>query len=111
MWQRDLAMDLGSLSFVLLATGDASAALAAADRSLAILPGDTWLHVNRAHALLFLDRVEEARAIYLKYRGTPNVIGSSSWEEIVIGDFADLRKAGLARPLMDEIEKEFSKSN
>jgi hypothetical protein len=67
--------------------------------------------VNRAHALMLLDRTEEARVIYLKYRGRPKVVGNSSWEQTVIDDFAELRKFGRTRPLMEEIEKEFSNSN
>ena len=31
-----------------------------------------------------------------------------SWEALVLADFADLRKAGLTNPLMDEIEKLFA---
>jgi hypothetical protein len=59
---------------------------------------------------MFLDRVDEARALYLKYRGTKNVVGEKSWEAAVLEDFAELRKAGLTHPLMDEIEKQFAGS-
>ena len=111
VWRHDLAFDLGYTSFVLLVTGDASGALAAADRSLSILPDEPWLYLNCAHALMFLDRAEEARAIYMKYRGRLRVVASASWEQVVLADFADLRTAGLAKPLMADIEKEFSKSN
>jgi hypothetical protein len=31
-----------------------------------------------------------------------------TWEQQVLLDFADLRKAGLTNPLMDEIEKTFA---
>jgi hypothetical protein len=50
----------------------------------------------------------------LRYRGDKNVHGKidtqdgKSWETVILGDFATLRKAGLTRPLMSEIEKTFS---
>jgi hypothetical protein len=30
-----------------------------------------------------------------------------SWETAILEDFSELRKAGLCKPLMDEIEKDF----
>jgi len=57
---------------------------------------------------MFLDRTDEARALYLRYRGTPKVLGEKSWDAVVLEDFAELRKAGLAHPLMDEIEKQLA---
>jgi hypothetical protein len=57
---------------------------------------------------MFLDRVDEARALYLQYRGEKKVQGEKSWEAIILEHFADLRKAGLTHPLMDEIERTFS---
>ena len=67
-----------------------------------------WLYSNRAHALMFLDRTDEARVLYLQYRGQKNVEEQKSWETVIVDDFAKLRKAGLSRPLMDEIEKQFA---
>ena len=52
---------------------------------------------------MFLGRTDEARAIYLQYRGKTNVVGEKSWETLVLDDFAELRKTGLTHPLMDEI--------
>ena len=57
---------------------------------------------------MFLNRTDEARILYLKYRGTKNVVGEKSWEASVLEDFAELRKAGLTNPLMDEIERRFA---
>ena len=56
---------------------------------------------------MFLSRVDEARAIYLKYWGCQKVQGVKSWEAVVLEDFAELRKAGLTHPLMDEIAQAF----
>ena len=55
---------------------------------------------------MFLGRTDEARALYLKYRGQK--IDGKPWETVVLGDFAEFRKAGLTNPLMDEVEKLFA---
>jgi hypothetical protein len=63
-----------------------ASALESAEQTISLAPGMIWLYSNRAHALMFLGRSDEARALYLQYR----------------------RKAGLTHPLMDEIEKRFT---
>jgi predicted Zn-dependent protease len=93
---------------------DFAKALEAADQAISLAPEQIWLYSSRAHALMFLDRQQEARALYLRYRGEKNVHGEKnaqagkSWETVILGDFAEVRKAGLTRPLMSEIEKTFS---
>jgi hypothetical protein len=57
---------------------------------------------------MFLNRVDEARALYLKYRGQQNVDDDKSWEAVILENFAELQKAGLTHPLMREIEKQFA---
>jgi hypothetical protein len=58
---------------------------------------------------MFLNRVDEARALYLRYRGQKaHENDDELWEAAILGDFAELRKAGLTHPLMDEIEKKFT---
>jgi hypothetical protein len=57
---------------------------------------------------MFLGRTDEARALYLKYRGRKDVSEGKSWEIVVQEDFAQLRKVGLSDPLMDAIEKLFN---
>ena len=99
---------IGGLAFALIKATQFAVALAAADQAIALSPEKTWLYSNRAHALMFLDRVDEARALYLKYRGAKNVQGEKSWGPLILEDFAELRKAGLTNPLMDEIEKLFA---
>jgi PQQ-dependent catabolism-associated CXXCW motif protein len=109
--QRDIqrgAESIGGIAYRLLLKGDFGTALGAADDSTRLAPGLIWLYTNRAHALMFLGRTEQARALYLQYRGTPNVQDGKSWNAAVLGDFADLRKSGLTNPLMDEIEALFS---
>jgi tetratricopeptide (TPR) repeat protein len=110
-WQNCLQCSIGSmgdLAFDLVLARDFTRALEASDLAISIAPDEIWLHTNRAHALMFLARVDEARALYLQYRGEKNVMEDKSWDTVVLGDFAELRKAGLTHPLMDEIEKRFA---
>jgi tetratricopeptide (TPR) repeat protein len=99
---------IGGLVYPLVLAGDFAKALDAADLITALAPDELGLHANRAHALMFIGRVEEARAIYLAHRGIRNVLGEKSWETAVLEDFAELRAARLMHPLMDEIEQLFT---
>jgi tetratricopeptide (TPR) repeat protein len=111
-WQRDLQIavsEIGSLAFNLVLAGEFTAALEAIDRAISLTPDQVWLYSNRAHALMFLGGRDEARMLYLKYRGqTLAEQSGNSWETVILEDFAQLRKAGLTNPLMDEIEKLFA---
>jgi tetratricopeptide (TPR) repeat protein len=99
---------IGNLAYRLVLVRDYSEALEAADHAISIAPDWLWLHVNRAHALMFLGRVEEARTLYVRHRGEKNIPDGRLWETVIREDFAELRKAGLTHPLMDEIEKRFA---
>ena len=88
--------------------GNFSAALETAEHALSAAPDEVWLSANRAHALMFLGRVDEARALYLRYRGNKVKNDGTLWESIILNDFAVLRKAERADPLMNEIEERFA---
>ena len=105
---NDLIDKIGGIAFPLPLAGDFEDALLAADQAISIAPDKIWLYTNRAHALMFLRRTDEAQALYLKYRGQKNVSANKSWEPVILDDFAQLRKAGLANALMDYIEKLFT---
>jgi predicted Zn-dependent protease len=85
-----------------------TAALEAADQAISLVPNLIWLYENRAYALMFAGRTDEARQLYLKYRDQKDVANGKSWETTVLEDFAQFRKAALNDPLMDEIEKLFT---
>jgi predicted Zn-dependent protease len=85
-----------------------SQALNVAEEAIALAPEKIWLYANRADALMFLGRADQARTLYLKYRGRQKVDGDNSWEAEILEDFAELQKAGLRHPLMVEIEKDFA---
>jgi tetratricopeptide (TPR) repeat protein len=107
-WQYDLqyiVSQIGAIAYRFVLARDFDTALSAADQAISFLPDEIWPNVNRAHALMFLDRADEARALYLKYRRQQNVADNKSWEAVILEDFAELQKAGLTHPLMQEIEK------
>ena len=64
-----------------------------------------WIAANRAHALMFADHTEEARALYLKYAS------DLEWSKSIIDDFAKFKVAGLQNVVMDEIGAKFSAGN
>jgi tetratricopeptide (TPR) repeat protein len=112
-WQNELqySIDLiGGIAYKFILAHNFAEALEAADQAIALAPDEIWLYTNRAHALMFLDRTDKARVIYVKYRGQQKVSGDKSWEAAILEDFAEFEKAGLTHPLMQEIEKVFARS-
>ena len=65
-----------------------------------------WLPLatNKAHALLFLGRTREARALYLRYKGQRADKDAKLWEEVIREDFEALKKRGVSHRRMAEIE-------
>jgi tetratricopeptide (TPR) repeat protein len=107
-WQRELQFSIkkvGGIAYNFVLARNFLRALEAADQGTLLAPEQLWLYANRAHALMFLDRVDEARALYLKYRGQQKVNGAKSWEAAILSDFAEFQKTGLKHPLITEIEK------
>jgi tetratricopeptide (TPR) repeat protein len=94
---------LTSLSWFQLVSKDFAAALATTERYKG--PDYLPIETNRAHALLLLGRMRDARAIYLKYVGQ-DVMGSGPWEKIILQDFDSLEKKGLGTPEMAKIRAE-----
>src|SRR5215813_4785063 len=86
-------------------------ALALADRARSLSPDELMFESYRAHALMFLERGEEAKALYLAHKGEPvSGLDGKPWERVIVGAFSDLREAGLTHPMMAEIEKELGVS-
>lgn len=79
-------------------------ALEASERALKIDPRFIEPATNRAHALLFLDRPDEARAAYAGHKGEP-VSKTVKWEDAIAGDFAEFRKRGLTHPMLSGMEQ------
>jgi tetratricopeptide (TPR) repeat protein len=109
-WHRDLSYGIDKIDglvYRFILAQEFVKALEADDEIIALAPQSVELWINRARVLMFLGRTDDARAIYLRYRDK-NVSAGKSWETIVRQDFAEFRKTGLGRPLMEEIEKWFS---
>jgi hypothetical protein len=79
-------------------------------RAHALLPDDLGIETNRAHALMFLERGEDAKALYFAHKGKPIGHDGELWERAIAEDFAEFRMAGLTHPMMAEIEKELGVS-
>ena len=110
-WQNDLQYSIGRvglLAYVFVLARDFVRALEVVDQTISLAPNNLWLYATRAHALMFLGRVDGARSLYLQYRGEKNVRNGKSWETVVLEDFNELRQIGLTHPLMDEIETKFT---
>ena len=99
---------IGGIAYRYILARNFSRALEIADESIAAARDLTWLYANRACCLMFLGRVDEARAVYIRYRGEQKVQGGKSWEAVVLQGFTELRKVGLAEPLMGEMEQLFT---
>jgi tetratricopeptide (TPR) repeat protein len=92
-----------------LFAGEFTKALTVADRAHALQSDDLKTESYRAHALMFLERGEDSKALYLAHKGT-SLWGTQLWERAIADDFAELRKAGLTHPMMADIEKELGVS-
>jgi tetratricopeptide (TPR) repeat protein len=99
---KGTASALGALAGYALFAREFDEALAASERGLAIAPELLWIEVNRAHALLFIGRLDEARAIYFAHKGK-RFSGSTTWEDRVADNFAALQKAGIEHAAFEEI--------
>ena len=98
---------IGFAANAMLIAGDYEKALAALDRATPAAPSQNWLDLIRAGALMFLDRADDARALYLKHRGEIS-FGGKTWEALTLEGFKAARAKGREKPLMDEIEKLFA---
>jgi len=86
-------------------------ALTLADHAHALFSDDLMVEPNRAHALMFIERGDEAKALYFAHRGQlMSEADNRTWERVITDDFAELRKSGLTHPMMADVEKEFGSS-
>jgi tetratricopeptide (TPR) repeat protein len=105
--QHQLAAWLGFMSYVTVFARKYPEALALAEEAVAIEPDTVAFQYERARALMLVGRTEEARKVYMDYRG--KITQGTTWEQSVKDDFAALRKVGIQDALMTEIEAAFAK--
>jgi hypothetical protein len=105
------AQELNGVAWRALFAREFTKALAASDRAHALLPDNLSIETKRAHALMFLERGEDSKALYLAYKGKPmSEQDARLWERVIAKDFAEFRKVGLTHPMMADIEKELGVS-
>jgi TPR repeat protein len=108
---KETVQALYNVAWYALLAREFTKALTAADRVHALLPDDREFEINRAHALMFLERGKESKALYLAHKGKPvSEQDARLWERVIVEDFAEFRKAGLTHPMMADIEKELGVS-
>jgi CHAT domain-containing protein/tetratricopeptide (TPR) repeat protein len=95
---------LVAVSWYAVLSHDFDLALAASERVHALSPGNLLAETNRAHALLFKGHLNEARALYLAYKGKPiSLVSDKMWEDAIAADVDELRKAGLGSATLKKI--------
>jgi tetratricopeptide (TPR) repeat protein/energy-coupling factor transporter ATP-binding protein EcfA2 len=103
--KRTLALELGSLAWYRELCGEFPEALKASTEAMTLSPshGPESLALNYAHALLFSGQYENAKGIYMKFKGQKQESGKR-FEDIAREDFRQLRQARQNHPDMEKIE-------
>jgi tetratricopeptide (TPR) repeat protein len=102
--RMELPQKIRNVALHFLCCREFERALNTIDRALPAFPKDAKLNILRAHALMLLGRIEEARALYEEFRSA-RASAKQFGIDIAIDDFQTMRSAELTHPLMDEIEK------
>jgi tetratricopeptide (TPR) repeat protein len=97
---------ISNLTYDFILAHEFGKAFNAVEFANSLVPGDMWIEAYRAHALMFLERNDEAWDIYRKYRGKMFSSGET-WEDHVLKAFKDFEEHNLSRPLMQDVEKRF----
>ena len=90
---RQAIEDIGGIAYYFILVRAFAKALDAANLAITAAPDLVWLYTNKAHALMFLGRAEDARKIYLAHRGKPTQ-GRKSWEVVVLVTSLNSTKMG-----------------
>jgi tetratricopeptide (TPR) repeat protein len=107
----DMKLDvtrIGVTAAAMFEAGDYEAALAALDEATPVAPDQNWLDLIRAGALMFLDRPDRAKALFLAHRGERVVPSGRSWEAETLEALTRLKARGKTHPLIAEIEAAFA---
>jgi len=109
----DLASAYGSYAWIDVLAGSFDQAISNADIGFKDDPTQIWILGNKAHALLFLGRKDEAMKIYRDYaaKTVPNF--NKTFLALTLDDFIEFRKRhypGLDLKLVDQAECELNKT-
>jgi tetratricopeptide (TPR) repeat protein len=84
---------------------DGASAFSAASRALELNPKLLAASANKAHALLLLGRIDDAKRMYLEHKGRPGpIINGKTWDELIAADFATMRKRGVNSAAIAQME-------
>ena len=101
--QAALVNAYGTLAGLAISGDAPQIARTAAEQALTLDPGQSWIEVNRAVALMLLGEVDQARAIFMRHRGARLSGGQLLWDRAVLDEFSDLRARGIDMPPMADI--------
>lgn len=90
-----------NLSWYQLHGRDFTGALASAKAGKEWDPSHLPLDTNLAHALLFLNRLEEAKQVYFQHMGKP--LAGKTWQAIILDDFDQFEQWDITHPEMTTI--------
>jgi TPR repeat protein len=108
---KETAQALDRVAWYALFAREFRKALNVANRAHALYPDNLPIEADRAHALMFLERGEDAKALYLAHKGEPLLeLVPKLWEQAIVRHFVRFREAGLTHPMMADIEKELGVS-
>jgi tetratricopeptide (TPR) repeat protein len=103
---RDLADELGSLAWYQLLSRRPAEALKSSEASLQLEPGSLWVETNRAHALLLMDRADEAMALYRKHIGKPiRPDSKKQWVDVILNDLDEFDRLGWKDSRLRDVRK------
>src|SRR5215831_1700228 len=81
---EETAQALNSVAWYALFAREFTKALTVADRARALFRDDLMIETNRVHALMFVGRGEESKALYLAHKGKPlSEQDARLWERII----------------------------
>ena len=66
------------------------------------------IKASKAHALMFLKNNDNAREIYLKYKGRRFGERKELWDDVVDREFSEFEHRGLCSPLMVEVRRQLN---
>jgi TIR domain len=79
---KETAQMIHSAAWYALLAREFTKALTVADRAHALFPDDLAIETNRAHALMFIQRGEEAKTLYLAHKGEPVSPDNKLWSAL-----------------------------
>jgi tetratricopeptide (TPR) repeat protein len=98
-----LADALGNLAWYALLARDTDLSLSGAEEAIGIAPQLAWVHANRAYALMFAGRTEQARTELAQFK----TLRGEQWDKDVASDFSTFEKRGLGDLLTDQFRQAF----